>query len=229
MKKRLIVACEESQVVCTAFRDNGWEAYSCDIIECSGGHPEWHIMQDVLPLLNGNCEFTTMDGRRHRIDGEWDMIIAHPPCTYLTVTGNRWFNRDKYQKKADERMRERLKAIAFFMAIASANCSRIAIENPIGVMSTRWRKPDQIVHPYYFAKEDGDVDCERKSTCWWLKGLPNLRYEVKFRPRVITYKNGKGTDSPWHVNTMSLPPAERAKARSKTFPGMANAMAEQWG
>lgn len=104
---KVLVACEESQAVCKAFREKGHEAYSCDIIECSGGHPEWHIMQDVLPLLNGNCEFTTMDGAKHIIDGKWDLLIAHPPCTYLTVSGNRWFNVGKYGQKALDRERER--------------------------------------------------------------------------------------------------------------------------
>mgnify|MGYP003303955086 FL=1 len=102
------------------------------------------------------------------------------------------------------------------MKIANADCDRIAIENPIGYMSTYYRKPDQIIHPYYFAESQDDVNCERKATCLWLKGLEPLKYEIRFEPRVIHYKNGKGTDSPWHINTMSLPPAERAKARSKT-------------
>lgn len=97
---KVLVACEESQRVCTAFREKGHEAYSCDIIECSGGHPEWHIMQDVIPLLNGNCEFKTCDGKTHKIESKWDMIIAHPPCTYLTVAANKYYNIDKYGEKA---------------------------------------------------------------------------------------------------------------------------------
>lgn len=234
---KVLVACEESQAVCKAFRERGHEAYSCDIIECSGGHPEWHIMQDVLPLLNrednGNngwhdIYFSTMDGNEHSVE-KWDMIIAFPPCTYLTVTGNRWFNVDRYGDKAIQRHKNREEAISFFMAFANADCKKIAIENPIGVMSRHFRKPNQIVHPYYFAKSEDDENCERKSTCLWLEGLKPLTFEIKYQPRVIKYKNGKGTDSPWHVNTMSLPPDERAKARSKTFPGIAKAMAEQWG
>ena len=98
-KLKVLVACEESQRVCSAFREEGHEAYSCDIVECSGGHPEWHIQGDCLPLLNGDCEFETADGGKHSIEGKWDLIIAHPPCTYLTVTGNRWFNVEKYEKK----------------------------------------------------------------------------------------------------------------------------------
>lgn len=216
------MACEESQAVTKELRALGHEAYSCDIIECSGGHPEWHIMQDVLPLLNGDCNFYTCDGTSHLIIGEWNMIIAFPPCTYLTVTGNRWFNVEKYGEKAIQRMKDREDAIRFFMAFANADCDRIAIENPIGVMSSAWRKPNQIIHPYMFG------DPERKGTCLWLKGLQELKPTNIVEPKIIRYKNGKGTDSPWHVNTMSLPPIERAKMRSKTFPGIAKAMAEQW-
>lgn len=233
---RVLVACEESQAVTKELRRLGHEAYSCDIIDCSGGHPEWHIKGDVLPLLdredNGNngwhdIYFRTMDGVEHSVE-RWDMIIAFPPCTYLTVTGNRWFNVDRYGEKAIQRGRDREDAIKFFMAFANSDCPRIAIENPIGLMSRHFRKPDQIVHPYYFAESEDDENCERKSTCLWLKGLKPLEYEIKYKPRVVEYKNGKGTDSPWHMNTIGLPKEERAKARSKTFPGIAKAMAEQW-
>ena len=244
---KVLVACEESQAVCKAFREKGHEAYSCDIIECSGGHPEWHIQGDVLTLLKADSypfnvgfekeeyvlergiKFKTMDGKEHFISDKWDMIIAFPPCTFLTNTGNRWFDVIAYGYSAQTRWSERCKAIVFFLSIAFADCERIVIENPIGCMSTYYRKPDQIIHPYYFAESQDDVNCERKSTCLWLKGVEPLRYEIKFEPRVIRYKNGKGTDSPWHINTMKLPPDERAKARSKTFPGIAKAMAEAWG
>lgn len=224
---RILVACEESQAVTKELRSLGHEAYSCDIIDCSGGGISWHIKQDVMPLLDGNCWFQTCDGEKHYIDGKWDMIIAFPPCTYLTVTGNRWFNVEKYGEKALKRIKDREDAIKFFMAFANADCPRIAIENPIGVMSSHFRKPDQIIHPYYFAESEDDENCERKATCLWLKGLEPLKYEIKFTPRVITYKNGKGSDSPWHMNTMGLPADERAKQRSKTFPGVAKAMT-QW-
>ena len=219
---KILVACEESQAVTIELRKFCHEAYSCDIIECSGGHPEWHIMQDVLPLLGGNCEFMSMDGQTHTIEGKWDMIIAFPPCTYLTVTGNRWFNVDRYGEKAIQRQKDREDAVNFFMAFANADCPRIAIENPIGHMSTAYRKPDQIIHPYMFG------DPARKSTCLWLKGLKPLEATNIVEPVIIKYKNGKGTDNPWHMDTMSLPPDERAKQRSKTFPGIAGAMAEQW-
>ena len=219
---RILVACEESQRVTTELRNLGHEAYSCDIQPCSGGHKEWHIQQNVLPLLDGHCSFRTMDGLVHTLDAKWDLIIAHPPCTYLTVTGNRWFNEERYGDKARKRKQDREEAIQFFLAFANADCDRIAIENPVGVMSTHFRKPDQTVHPYMFG------DPERKATCFWLKGLPLLQPTNVVEPVVIQFKNGKGTDSPWHLNTISLPPAERSKARSKTFPGMAKAMAEQW-
>ena len=223
MKMKILVACEESQAVTKEFRALGHEAFSCDIIECSGGHPEWHIMQDVLPLLNGKCEFVTMNGDFYTIFDKWDMIIAFPPCTYLTNTGNSWFNVEKYGERAIKRYSDREEAVKFFMQFANADCEKIAIENPIGHMSTRYRKPNQIIHPYMFG------DAERKGTCLWLKGLQELKPTNIVEPNIIKYKNGKGTDSPWHVNTMSLPPNERAKARSKTFPGIAKAMAEQWG
>jgi site-specific DNA-cytosine methylase len=175
-----------------------------------------------------NIFFETMDGKEHSVE-KWDLIIAHPPCTYLTVTGNRWFNVERYGEKARRRLKERAAAAAFFMAIWSADCDNVALENPVGYMSTFFRKPDQIVHPYYFAENQDDENCERKATCLWMRGVSPLKYEIRFQPRVIKYKNGKGTDSPWHINTMKLPPDERAKARSKTFPGFAKAMAEQWG
>lgn len=226
---KVLVACEESQAVTKELRRLGHEAYSCDIIECSGGHPEWHIQGDVIPLLNGRCSFHTMDGKEHTIEGKWDLLIAFPPCTFLTNTGNRWFDVLKYGAAAQVRWSEKCKAIVFFLRFIFADCDRIAVENPIGCMSTLFRKPDQVIHPYYFAEEEGDENCERKATCLWLKNVSPLRYEIKHKPRVVEYKNGKGTDSPWHMNTMGLPADERAKARSKTYPGIAKAMAEQWG
>lgn len=224
---KILAACEESQAVTKELRRLGHEAFFCDIKECSGGHPEWHIQGNVITLLNGRCSFRTMDGIVHEV-GVWDMILAFPPCTYLTNTGNRWFDTVKYGKKAQERWYKRCVAICFFLAIAYAECEKIAIENPIGCMSRLYRKPDQIIHPYYFAEYEDDINCERKATCLWLKGLNPLNYEIRFEPRVIKYKNGKGTDSPWHMRTMSLPSNERAKERSKTYTGIAKAMAEQW-
>ena len=219
----ILIACEESQRVCEAFRKRGGKAYSCDIIECSGGHPEWHIMQDVIPLLNGRCSFKTMDGIEHSIDGKWDLIIAHPPCTYLTVTGNRWFNIDRYGEKAIQRYKDRKDAIDFFMAFANADCEKVAIENPVGVMSSEWRKPNQIINPWQFG------DAFEKKTCLWLKGLPELKPTniVEIPPRKM-FDSGKSMPS-WYAEAWHLPKEERAKLRSKTFPGIAKAMAEQWG
>lgn len=216
----ILVACEESQRVTTEFRKLGHNAFSCDIQDCSGGHPEWHIKQDVLPLINGNCEFTTCDGAHRRIIGTWDIIIAHPDCTYLTVTGNRWFNEERYGEKARERKQLREKAAAFFMEFANADCDHIAIENPVGYMSTFWRKPDQIIQPTMFG------DPFEKKTCLWLKGLPNLepRNEVEAPPRQ-EFPSGK-TMPLWYSRCGSGD--DRRRNRSKTFPGFAAAMAEQW-
>jgi len=220
---KILVACEESQRVTMEFRARGHEAYSCDIIDCSGGHPEWHIKEDVLPLLNGNCEFKTEDGTTHEVNGKWDMIIAFPPCTYLTVTGNRWFNVERYGEKALKRIEDRKDAIKFFLSFANADCDKIAIENPVGVMSSEWRKPNQIINPWQFG------DPFEKKTCVWLKGLPNLEAtDVVEIPERKQFASGKSMPA-WYADAFSLPKEERAKLRSKTFPGIARAMAEQWG
>ena len=220
---KVLVACEESQRVCIAFREKGHEAYSCDIQECSGGHPEWHILGDVLPILNGNTKFITQDGTLHEISGKWDMIIAHPPCTYLTVTGNRWFNIEKYGKKAIKRYEQRKEAIQFFFRIVNANCDKIAIENPIGIMSTAWEKPTQIIQPFMFGEPF------EKRTCLWLKNLPKLNStKLVIPPERIKFKSGK-TMPEWYAKLWALPKEEREKERSKTFIGIARAMAEQWG
>lgn len=220
---KVLVACEESQRVTIELRKLGNEAYSCDLLDCSGNHPEWHIKKDVTLLLNGNCIFSTVDGVEHEISGKWDMIIAFPPCTYLTVTGNRWFNYEKYGDKAIQRMLDRNDAIKFFMRIANADCDRIAIENPVGVMSTQWRKPDQIIQPYQYG------DAYEKRTCLWLKGLPMLSpTKIVETPDRIQFKSGK-TMAKWYVEAGNLSKEQRALVRSKTFPGIAKAMAEQWG
>lgn len=217
----VLVACEESQRVCTAFRKRGFKAFSCDIQEPSGGHPEWHILGDALKALDGG-DIVTMDGKTHRVP-KWDLLIAHPPCTYLTVTANRWFNTERYGEKAVRRLELREEAADFFMRFVKCNSPKVAIENPIGYMSTAYQKPTQIIHPYMFG------DPARKATCLWLKGLPKLTPTDIVNPDIIHYKNGNGTDNPWHMETMKLPPKKRAKERSKTFPGIAEAMAKQWG
>ena len=222
MKKfRLLVCCEESQRVCTAFRERGWEAYSCDIEPCSGGHPEWHIQQDVLPLINGDCEFDTVDGEHHIIKGEWDLLICHPPCTYLTLAGNKWF-KPEFRDRFPDRIQQRQEAIEFFMKFTNAKCKHMAIENPVGVMSSQWRRPNQYIEPYYFG------DPEKKKTGLWLVGLPNLMPTNMVEPVIIHCKSG-ANEPRWHMESMSLPEKERSRVRSQTFIGIANAMAEQWG
>ena len=219
----VLVACEESQRVCLAFRSKGHNAYSCDKQECSGGHPEWHILGDVSPILNGYCSFITQDNHLHVLISKWDLIIAHPPCTYLTVSGNRWFDTGKYGKAAWDRMTERNKAIGFFYRFVMADCDHIAIENPCGIMSTAYRRPDQIIQPYMFG------DPFEKKTCFWLKGLAPLHptNEVK-SPKRKKFESGK-TMSAWYSDLFGLSKEERSKARSRTFLGVATAMAEQWG
>ena len=201
---KVLIACEESQTVCKAFREKGHEAYSCDIQECSGGYPEWHIRDDVLKILSD----------------KWDLIIAHPPCTYLTVTGNRWFNEEKYGDEARKRLLNRSEAIKFFMAFSKL--PRVAIENPVGVMSTIWRKPDQIIHPWMFGDEAS------KATCLWLNGLPKLiPTNIVSKGETVTYESGKKMQK-WYADAFKLPPKERQKLRSKTFKGIADAMADQF-
>ena len=225
---KVLVACEESQAVCKAFRERGHEAYSCDIIECSGGHPEWHIMQDVIPLLNGRCRFTTMAGTEYYIDGRWDMLIAHPPCTFLTVSGNRWFNIERYGDRAVARLKARKEAAEFFMEFINADIPYICVENPVGYMSTHYRKPDCIVQPYEFGHP------ARKKTCLWLKNLPPLIPTDVVSPGEIMpggYSVGASANYATDENGKILPwnDPRTAKARSKTFPGIAKAMASQWG
>ena len=226
---KVLVACEESQAVCKAFREKGHEAYSCDIVDCSGGHPEWHIKNNVLKFLNPTVlfinelpgiQFFTMDNEYHCFIGKWDLIIAHPPCTYLTLAGNKWFN-PEFADRFPDRQKQRKEAVDFFMAIAPADCDRIAIENPVGIMSSQWRKPDQYIEPYMFG------DPEKKKTGLWLKGLPLLKPTNIVEPVIIHCKSG-ANEPRWHMETMHLPKEERSRLRSQTFIGIAKAMASQW-
>lgn len=201
---RILVACEESQAVTIELRRLGHEAYSCDIQDCSGGHPEWHIKGDALELLKM----------------KWDMLIAFPPCTHLAVSGARHFKK----KQADGRQQE---AIDFFMKFINADCPRIAVENPIGIMSSKYRKPNQIIQPYMFG------DHARKSTCLWTKGLPPLVATNVVDPGEICkggFSRGASADCARDENGKILAwnDPRTAKIRSKTFPGIARAMAEQW-
>lgn len=228
MKMKILIACEESQRVCIEMRRLGHEAYSCDIQECSGGHPGWHIMGDVLPIINGHCTFRTSDGEFHCIETSWDMIIAHPPCTYLSNAATRCHSIKRNSiEQINARTAKRIEAMQFFMNIANADCDRIAIENPIGVMNTAYRKPDQIIQPYYFATDENDTEnYVTKSTCLWLTGLQPLTYNTDIaKPDngLLFGKSPSGKNRTWE-DTYSRDP----KIRSKTFPGIARAMAEQW-
>lgn len=211
---RVLVACEESQRVCIEFRRLGHEAYSCDIELCSGGHEEWHIQNDVLPLLNGNCEFKTVDGAVHRIDGKWDMIIAHPPCTYLSNAGARFL----YPKGIlnEDRLNLGLQAKQFFMAIYNADCDRIAIENPIPSRIYELPPYTQTIQPYEYGHPF------QKKTCLWMKNIPMLQ-----PTDIIPKENRQSTKIAG--NWFNKGGKDRQKNRAKTFEGIAKAMAEQWG
>lgn len=202
---KVLVACEESQIVCMAFRERGHEAFSCDLQECSGGHPEWHIQDNVIYHLNRG----------------WDLMIAHPPCTYFSRAGYHFI----YKKP--ERKEQLEDAYKFVLALWQAPIEKIGLENPIGWLNTNWRKPSQTIHPWYFG------DGEMKETCLWLKGLPRLNGLVeiamdrsKYHPK--PEKSRIGSDGKMK-NKYFMSRAKNAKERSKTFPGIARAMAEQWG
>ena len=227
---KVLVACEESQRVCTAFRELGHEAYSADIQEASGGHPEWHILGDVLEVLNpkdhlGDFEapdryisFRTMDGQYHEVE-QWDIIIAHPPCTYLSNAGARhlW----KGHKLNEERYKLGLEGKKFFMKFANAGCEHIAIENPIGYMSTYYRKPNQIIQPYEYGHP------ARKATCLWTKGLPKLQPTNIVEP-IGTYCPSGSYSHKHEDKHRGLFTKDRARNRSKTFEGIAAAIAKQF-
>ena len=225
----VLVACEESQRVCTAFRERGHNAFSCDLQEPSGGHPEWHILADALKIINpriwGGCkyiEFETMDGKHHTITGTWDLIIAHPPCTYLSNAGACRL----YPRKGvlnHERYQRGLQAKSFFMALYNADCEKIAVENPIPSKVFDMPKYTQIIQPYEYGHPYS------KKTCLWLKGLPKLvptNILTQYKPYVSCGTSAnKGNPDKAGVSRSG----GAAKVRSKTFPGIAEAMAEQWG
>ena len=197
---RVLLACEESQAVCKEFRALGHEAYSNDILESSGGHADWHLHGDV----------------RDYIKQKWDLVIAFPPCTDLASSGAAWFE----QKRKDGRQQA---SIDFFMLFTNLNCQKVVIENPVGIMSSVYRKPDQIVQPYQYG------DPYEKRTCLWLKGVPLLKPTNVVKPEARTvYESGK-TMPTWYADAWGKPKAERSRIRSKTFMGIARAMAEQWG
>ena len=232
---KVLVACEESQTVCKAFREKGHEAYSCDIIDCSGGHPEWHIKGDVLPLLHpkwydlnrdgeGNqwegYKFQTVDGKTHQFEGKWDLIIAHPPCTYMSKAGARFMYLTAGNVN-QERLEKALQAKEFFMQFVNADCDKICIENPTPLKIVGLPKESQVIQPYQFGHPYS------KRTLLWLKGLPELKptnilteYTPYLPSNTGGFARGKGG---------SRGVAHNAKDASKTFGGIAQAMAEQWG
>lgn len=206
---KILIACEESQAVCKEMRNRGHDAYSCDIQDCSGGHPEWHLKRHLEEIISN----------------DWDMIIAFPPCTHLAVSGAAHF--DKKRENGQQQY-----AIHFFMMIANAHCQKICIENPIGIMSTEYRKPDQIIHPYYFG------DPVPKSTCLWLKNLPMLKHfsnddlfdkKTHVDPEYIEYNSAKTKSGKSQYSVFGKLGKGKGKERSITFPGIARAMANQWG
>ena len=225
---KVLVACECSQTVCKEFRKLGHEAYSCDIEECYGGHPEWHIKGDCLEILRGGQMFKTEDGSAHNID-KWDLIIAHPPCTYLSNVATRSHSTKRNTiEQINERTAKRIQAQEFFMKIANADCDKVAIENPVGVMNTVYRKPDQIIEPYQFAESKEDTEnYVTKRTCLWLKGLNELKRNDLPKPdnAKLYGIHPSGKARCWE----EMVKGDRATVRSKTFPGIAKAMTEQWG
>lgn len=222
---KVLVACEESQTVCMAFRKRGHEAYSCDIQEPSGGHPEWHILGDALEAIKGGA-ITTMDGQMHDV-GRWDLLIAHPPCTYLSNVATRHFSlRCTPPEKVCKRWQERARSAVFFMRFVSANAERIAIENPVGFMNTAYRKPDQTIHPYMFAEPCNKEEYVTKATCLWLFNLPKLVGNGQPKPNNAELF---GVMSSGKAKTWEDTYSRSAKVRSKTFSGIAKAMAKQWG
>lgn len=237
MKKILnvLIACEESQTVCKEFRRLGHNAFSCDLLKCSGGHPEWHFNQDVLALIK-NGRGTLQTGQMYELPKgqKWDLMIAHPPCTFLAVSGARWFyhpedkdlpiERRRPHPRFPNRAKDREDGVRFFLSLANAKIEHIAIENPVGIMSNRFRKPDQIVQPYFFG------DSASKSTCLWLKNLPILEKTNVVDPgERIILSSGKSLPK-WYSDALvkAKTSDERRMLRSKTFPGFARAMAEQW-
>ncbi|MBS5166293.1 MAG: DNA cytosine methyltransferase [Butyricicoccus pullicaecorum] len=215
----ILIACEESQAVTTEIRKLGHEAYSCDLFECSGGHPEWHIQGDCLPLLNGRCQFTTMDGQQHRVNDRWDMIIAFPPCTKTSNAGARHLY--KGGRLNVQRYYEGMCGKAFFMTFLHADCDRIAVENPMPSKVFGFPEPTQVIQPYYFGHP------YTKKTLLWLKGFAPLVPTKIVTPEKTWCPSGSysGNHSEKHRGMFTT---ERARNRAKTFPGVAQAMAAQW-
>jgi hypothetical protein len=217
--RRILIACEESQTITKAFRTLGFEAYSCDLLPCSGGHPEWHFQQDVFEIINEG----------------WDLMIAHPPCTYLASSGSQWlshpedkslpFDERRPHPKYPNRRKDMMDSVEFVKALYDSNIPSIAIENPIGLLSSRWKKPNQIIQPYMFGDE------ATKSTCLWLKNLPLLTpTNIVGKGERTVFTSGKSHPK-WYADALKKAKTkeERQTLRSKTFQGIADAIANQWG
>lgn len=215
---RILVACEESQATTKAFRALGHSAFSCDLLPCSGGHPEWHFQCDVFEVISA---------------GNWDMMIAHPPCTFLTVSGVQWLSHPEDKNLPFEerrphplypnRRKDMEDSIEFVKALYNAPIERIAIENPIGLLSSKWKKPDQIIQPWMFGDE------ATKATCLWLKNLPKLTpTNIVAKGERTVFKSGKSHPK-WYADALAAKTKqERQSLRSKTFNGIAEAFANQW-
>lgn len=245
MKRKLniLIACEESQACCRAFRKLGHNAYSCDLFQCSGTifgtnkedpHPEWHFNHDVTTVLN-KTDLTLQNGEQAIIDGNWDLMIGHPPCTYLAVSGAQWYyhpddkdlpiEKRRPHPRYPNRVQDREDGVNFFLFLARADVKRIAIENPVGIMSTRWRRPDQSIQPYMFG------DPYSKNTCLWIKNLRPIHPSKETEDHGERIYFGSGKSQPkWYSDgfTKTKSAVERQKWRSKTFPNIARAFAEQW-
>jgi hypothetical protein len=232
----ILIACEESQAICKAFRERGHNAYSCDILECSGGHPEWHFKEDVINVIS-NLGGTLETNEKYYLphNQEWDLMIAHPPCTYLSVSGARWlYHPDDASLPIEQRRehphhlgRRKMKeeAIEFFLLFTKTKIKRWAIENPVGCMNSVYRKPDQIVQPFWFG------DSASKKTCLWLHNLPHLVPTKMVDPgERVVLSSGRSLPK-WYSDSFNtkISTEERRRLRSKTFPGFAQAVAEQWG
>jgi hypothetical protein len=232
-KLNILVACEESQTVTKELRKLGHNAFSCDLLPCSGSHPEWHFNEDVFKIIDQKGG-ELQNGEKLILENPWDMMIAHPPCTYLAVSGAQWYYHPEDKEmpikqrrphpRYPDRIKDREEAINFFLDLANAPIEKIAIENPIGIISTSWRKPDQVVQPFMFGDE------ARKTTCLWLKNLPKLEpTDIVDEGERIYFKSGKSQPK-WYSDAFVKAKSneERRTMRSKTFPGMARAMAIQW-
>ena len=215
----ILIACEESQTICLAFRSMGHRAFSCDIQDCSGGHNEWHIKGDCLKVLDGDCSFYTADGKLHNQPGQWDLIIAHPPCTYMSKAGARWM----YPQAGNidpERLKLAMEAKRFFDLCRNARCEHIAVENPRPLKVVNLPKPSQVIQPYQYGEPYS------KATCLWLKGLPLLEPTeilIEYQPFLPSNITGAKRGQKWSRGV-----AHNAKTASKTFKGVAFAIAKQW-